>query len=114
MTRLLALTPCAGLLPREIGTVRLTEVEPGPIHLIAPFKGQAKAVSTALKEALGVGLPAPNRNLAAGDVRTLWVAPGQALLIGAELPDLPGAAVSGASGPSIEGPRAPAKAAASP
>ncbi len=94
MTRLVAQTPCAGLLPVDIGTVRVTEAEPGPMHLVAPFRGQAKAVSAVLKDALGVGLPAPNRSQSADGVRALWVAPGQALLIGAEPPDLPGAAVS--------------------
>ena len=94
MTRLVAQTPCAGLLPLEIGTVRITEAEPGPLHLIAPFDGQSKVVSAALKDALGAGLPAPNRSIAKEGTRTLWVAPGQALLIGAEPPDLPCAAVS--------------------
>jgi len=65
VVKLIAKTACAGLLPVTIGTVRLTEVVPDKIQLIAPFKGQKKATSDALKAALGVSFPSPNRSLPA-------------------------------------------------
>nr|WP_237693283.1 sarcosine oxidase subunit gamma [Octadecabacter algicola] len=80
-----------GLLPKTIGAVDLTEVEPALITLIAPFAGQTKAVSAALKDALGVSFPAPNRAVGTG-ARAVWVGMGQALLMGANCPDLKGAA----------------------
>lgn len=92
MDNLVALSPCDGLLPQTIGAVSITEAMPGPITAILPFKGQDDAVSEALQSALGVGFPAPGRSHAKGDVRTLWVGRGEALLRGADCPDLPGAA----------------------
>lgn len=92
MVRLIPQTPCAGLLPRTIGTVMLTEVDAGQITLVAPFKGQQKAVSDALKSAIGVGFPAPNRTLGNGP-RAVWCGKGQAFLMGADCPDIPAAYV---------------------
>ncbi|WP_084861489.1 sarcosine oxidase subunit gamma [Salibaculum halophilum] len=92
MANLVVLSPCDGLLPGTIGAVSITETTPGRITAILPFKGQDDAVSVALKSALGVGFPAPGRSQAVGDVRTLWVGRGEALLMGADCPDLPGAA----------------------
>nr|WP_252734734.1 sarcosine oxidase subunit gamma [Octadecabacter sp. B2R22] len=80
-----------GLLPKTIGAVDLAEVEPASITLIAPYAGQTKAVSAALKDALGVTFPAPNRAVGTG-ARAVWCGIGQALLIGANCPDLKGAA----------------------
>ena len=92
MANLVALSPCDGLLPRTLGAVSITETTPGPITAILPFKGQVEAVSAALQSALGVGFPAPGRSLAKGAVRMLWVGRGESLLMGADCPDLPGAA----------------------
>lgn len=92
MARLIATSPCAGLLPKTIGTVTLTEVDVGQITLVAPLKGQQRAVSDALKSAIDVGFPAPNRMLGTGP-RTLWCGMGQALIIGAPCPDVPAACV---------------------
>ena len=91
MAKLIAKSPCAWLLPKTIGAVDLTEVEPSHITLIAPLKGQTKAVSEALKSALGLACPAPNRTSGTG-ARAVWCAMGQALLIGAPCPVLTGAA----------------------
>ena len=91
MVKLIAKTACADLLPCTIGTVTLTETIAGPMTLVAPFAGQQAAVSQALTAALGVGFPAPNRVLGR-DVRMLWCGVGQAVLIGADCPDLVGAA----------------------
>jgi sarcosine oxidase subunit gamma len=92
MARLIATTPCAGLLPRTIGTVVLTEIELGKVTLVAPFKGQEKTVSEALKATIGVGFPAPNRCVGM-DPRALWCGMGQALVIGTACPELPAACV---------------------
>ena len=65
MASLIALTPCAGLLPMTIGGVTLTEVLPEVLTSVAPFKGQKGAVSDALKAQVGAGLPAVNRRTGA-------------------------------------------------
>ena len=82
MASLIPLTPCAGLLPAEIGGVRLEEVVPEAITSVAPLKGQEKAVSAALKEALGAGLPGPNRTVGKEGARVIWAGRGQAFLLG--------------------------------
>lgn len=96
MARLIATTPCAGLLPLAIGSVTLTEVDAGPVTLIAPYDGAQKATSDALKAAVGMGFPAPNRTLGQTQgkrPRIVWCGMGQAVLMGANCPDLPQAAV---------------------
>jgi len=97
VAKLIARTACAGLLPKATGTFTLSEVDLGQVTLVAPFKGQQKAVSDALKSAIGVGFPAPNRMLGTGP-RMLWCGKGQALLIGAQCPDLPAGCVDQADG----------------
>lgn len=92
MVKLIPQTPCMGLLPRTIGPWTLTEVVIDKATLIAPFKGQDKATSAALKSALGVGFPAVGR-MVGTDPRIIWCGKGQALLIGADCPDLPAACV---------------------
>lgn len=92
MAQLIPNSPCAGLLPKTIGTLTLSEVDAGRITLVAPFEGQQKAVSAALKSALGIAFPAPNRTT--GTVpRAIWCGMGQALVMGADCPDLPAALV---------------------
>ncbi len=91
MADLIALSPAEGLLPKTIGAVTLTEVDLGPVTLVAPFKGQKKATSDTLKAGTGVGFPNPCRMLGS-DPRVLWCGKGQALVMGAKCPDLPGAA----------------------
>ena len=92
MANLVALSPCDGLLPQTIGAVTLTEVNLGQITAILPFKGQEKAVSDALKSALGVGFPAPGCSQAKGRARAVWVGKGEALLTGVDCPAIQGAA----------------------
>lgn len=92
MVKLIPQSPCMGLLPRSIGPWTLTEVVIDKATLIAPFKGQEKATSAALKSALGVGFPAVGRALGT-DPRVIWCGKGQALLIGADCPVLPAACV---------------------
>lgn len=91
MVKLIPTSPCAGLLPLTIGSVVIREVEAGAVTLVAPYRGQTKAVSQALKAALGLRFPAPNRMLGTGP-RMVWCGMEQAVLIGAPCPDLPMAA----------------------
>ena len=91
MANLIPQTPAQGLLPATLGTVTLSEVDLGPVTSVMPFKGQERAVSAALKDALGIGLPAPNRMVSKGDARALWIGRGQALVLGT-CSELPGAA----------------------
>ena len=91
MVKLIARSPCAGLLPKTIGTVTFTEIDASRMTLVAPFAGQQKTVSDALKSSIGVGFPAPNRSLGTSP-RALWCGRGQALIVGADFPDLDGAA----------------------
>lgn len=82
MAELHALTPCDGLLPITAGGVTLSEFAPGAITALAPFAGQDRALSEALRAAHGMGFPAPNRMERAGDVRCLWTGRRQAFLMG--------------------------------
>lgn len=86
MARLIARTPAAGLLPLSIGAVTLTEVDPGPVTSVAPFRGQTAAVSAALQAAFGFGLPGPNQTAQGQGARILWAGLDRALLIGAAAP----------------------------
>lgn len=92
MAKLIAKTPCSGLLPIGIGTVSLTEVDAGQITLVAPYDGRTKDVSAALKAALGITFPAPNR-VTGSDPRAVWCGMGQTLVMGTACPDLPAACV---------------------
>lgn len=65
MAKLIALSPCAGLLPIAHGGVAVTEVLPGRLISVAPLRGQRKATSAMLKEQLGTGLPSVNRRTGA-------------------------------------------------
>ena len=82
MARLIETTPCAGLLPKTIGAVTITEVDLGSIHSVSPFRGQEKAVDAALKQAVGAGLPKPGKQIVKDGARTLWSGAGQVLVIG--------------------------------
>jgi sarcosine oxidase subunit gamma len=92
VARLIALTPCAGLLPLDEGGTTLIEVVLDKAAAIAPFKGQEKAVAAVMKDAFGFGFPGQGRVLAKGDVSLQWFAMGKALLTGADAPDLAGLA----------------------
>ena len=85
MARLIASSACAGLLPRTIGDVTLTEVALGPVTSIAPFAGQTVAVTAAL-EVEGLRFPASGETITAGPARMIWAGHGRALLCGVEPP----------------------------
>lgn len=82
VVNLIARTPLDGLLPVAAGTCTLTEITPAAITSIAPYRGQEKALSAALKTAHGVTFPAPNRTSAKGDTLCIWSGRGQAMLLG--------------------------------
>lgn len=82
MVELVAKTPCAGLLPLEIGGVTAREAAPGAMTAIAPYKGQDKALSEALKAAHGMAAPAPNRATGKEGARALWFGQRMILLMG--------------------------------
>ena len=85
MARLIASTPCAGLLPLTIGNITLTETALGTVTSVAPFRGQIGAVSDVLK-ADGLRFPAPGEIITAGRARIIWAGHGRALLCGVEPP----------------------------
>ena len=94
MTELLARTPCEGLLPVTIGKAMLSETDPGAITSIAPFKGQADAVSDALKARIGAGFPKPGRSTGKQGARVVWSGLDQAFVLGPMLAAIPGAAMT--------------------
>lgn len=82
MARLVALSPCRGLLPVEVEGARLSEVVPDAITSVAPFHGQENAVSAALEAAVGGAFPKPNRTTGKDGARVIWTGPGQAMVLG--------------------------------
>ena len=82
MVDLQAKTPLDGLVPVTMGAITLREVDGGVMTALAPYKGQEKALSEALKSAHGMALPAPNRTSGRAGARALWFGIGQVLLMG--------------------------------
>jgi len=93
VAKLIAKTPCDGVLPLKIGTLTLEEVVIDKAVSVAPFKGQEKTVAAAMP----VAFPKPNR-VSGTDPRAIWIGPGQALLIGGEVSDVPAAVVDQTDG----------------
>jgi sarcosine oxidase subunit gamma len=75
---LTAATPCAGLLPLRIGTVTLSEVDPGHLTAIAPGKG----LGAALQSAHGLDLPGPGQAIGSDTARAIWFGRAHILLMG--------------------------------
>jgi sarcosine oxidase subunit gamma len=63
VVNLIALPPCAGLLPMSEGGIEVTEALYGQLMSVVPFAGRDKAVSGKLKELVGTGLPGVNRRV---------------------------------------------------
>ena len=82
MADLIAKSACLGLLPIEVGALKLTEVMADHVTVLAPYKGQHKAVTEALKKHHGIALPAVNRVLGKEACRVLWFSQGQWVVIG--------------------------------
>lgn len=83
MIELKETSPCAGLLPLEIGSTRLSEVPWEEMTLVAPYRGKAAAAG----KALGMGWPEPNCMIMAGGARLVWFGFEEAMLIGKPAPD---------------------------
>jgi heterotetrameric sarcosine oxidase gamma subunit len=77
---LMPLSPFAGLLPKAVGGVTLSEVEAGHLTLLAPYKG--KDLATALKSAHGMALPATGRSTGKDGARAVWFGHAHVLLMG--------------------------------
>lgn len=84
MPELIAKSACDGLLPVTMGSVVLSEIAPAVLTSIAPFKGQSKALSEALKAAHGMAMPAANRATGTDNARCIWFGRAHALLVGPE------------------------------
>jgi len=94
VVELIAKSPCEGLLPKTIGTVTLTEIAFDAVTSVAPFQGQEKPVSDALKAQMGAAFPAANRTTGKAHARAVWSGMGQALVLGVALEPIPGAAMT--------------------
>ncbi|WP_299625088.1 sarcosine oxidase subunit gamma [uncultured Tateyamaria sp.] len=84
MVELRAQTPLDDMAPMTIGTVTLAEVDLGVLTSIAPYKGQGKALSEALKAAHGMALPGPNRATGKEGARAIWFGREMVMLAGPE------------------------------
>ncbi|SDW23458.1 sarcosine oxidase subunit gamma [Ruegeria halocynthiae] len=82
MGKLIANTPCDGLLPLTVGSVTLSEEDVGAIHSISPLNGKQKALSEALKAAHGMAYPSANRATGKAGDRAIWFGPSHVMLMG--------------------------------
>ena len=82
MVELISRSACAGLLPLSVGDFTLSEVDPGVMTSLAPYRGQDKALSGALKAAHGMAMPAANRSTGKAGARAIWLSRGQVVLVG--------------------------------
>ena len=94
MADLIATSACAGLLPKKIGDLTLTEVVFDAVTSVAPLKGQDSAVSDALQGQIGAALPKPNRSTGKAGARVVFSGHGQAFVLGPRLDPIPGAAMT--------------------
>ncbi len=86
MVELVAKTPLDGMEPLTVGTVTLKEVDLGALTTLAPYKGQDKALSSALKTAHGMAMPGPNRASGKDGARAIWFGH-RAILLAGPAPD---------------------------
>lgn len=84
MDKLVATSPCDGLLPLKIGELTVTERDLGRMTSIAPRKGKAEKLSAALQAAHGVAYPEPNRSYGSDEAQILWFSHADAMLMGPE------------------------------
>ncbi len=75
-------TPCAGLLPLEIGGCALRELSPDHITALMPRAGQDRRAGEALKKAFGCGWPAAGRMTGTAKARVVWMGFDQVFLVG--------------------------------
>ena len=76
------------VLPLDKGGVRVEAVRIERLTSLAPFQAQEIAVSAALKQATGIGLPEPGRSEVQGTVEVFWTGRSQWFLSGTEAPVL--------------------------
>ena len=93
MVELIAKSACKGL-PLQVGALELSEDAPAAITSVMPFAGQEVAVSEALKSAIGATFPAAGRSTGRAGARVVWSGAGQALILGAPMVALKGAAIT--------------------
>ena len=91
MVDLVAKTPCAGLLPLTHGDITLRELNYGAVFSVSPFNGKSAAVSKALQQSIGAGLPDIGRVLAGASGEVIWTGQGQYFVRAVKLPKLPAA-----------------------
>lgn len=82
MVDLVAKTPCAGLLPLEIGSVSVVEINLGRLTSVAPYDGAIDAISDRLKATHGMPFPKPNRATGNEGARAIWFGRDVALVAG--------------------------------
>lgn len=98
MVKLLETTPCAGLLPRQIGQTSLAEIPQAPIWSVSPFAGQKLAVARGLQK-VGLTLPEPGLVAQSGAAWVIWSGVDQAFVFGiTHLPKLPAAVTDQSDG----------------
>lgn len=91
MDRLVAQSPFAGLLPRSVGTVRMSGAGFVPMGLVLPYAAGDPAFAAAFAAATGSDWPAPNCWTEAAGRRVVWFGVDQALVIGS----MPNAGLAG-------------------
>ncbi len=87
MANLIATPPFGDTLPVTVGATTITERPIERAASVAPFAGRAKAVSAALKQAIGLGLTGPGEWAAKGEASVIWFGRDTWLVIGAEVPE---------------------------
>lgn len=75
-------TPCAGLLPLEIGECVMQEASPDHITALMPKKSQRRQAAKALKAAHGCGWPGAGRMTGTVKARAVWMGFDQVFLVG--------------------------------
>ena len=91
MARLIAKTPCAGLLPVCVNGTTLSELTPAAVTSVMPGRD---ADLSMFKNATGCTFPTPNRTTGKEAARAIWTGPSQCLFVGPEIGDLPGFATT--------------------
>ena len=84
MTELIAKSPCDGLLPVAHGAAKLSQVNPGRLTTLLPYRGKDAALARALQEAHGMDAPAPGRTTGKAGARAIWFGQRAILLMGPE------------------------------
>ncbi len=82
MAELTPKSPAQGLGAVNITGAHLTEAPMTPLWSIAPYRGQAAALSAAIEAAHGLSFPAPGAILSDGVVSIAWSGLDQAFLMG--------------------------------